>query len=203
MRMKTLPAIAASLFLAGLIGCQSYPSQVLLDPDHFENDSLRIDWAIGLDFFRLKVTNTSEAQVDLDLVNSAVVSVDGQARHLAFLVHREAQMIPPRSYVVLAADQGAIFGADIYGRFNAETEEKYPLPGGVSPDDRVFLKSHSGQSLRLYLSAEIKGKKTVLDIPFRIRDVYKNRPGQETPAPAAAAPLLPTSAPVPSSQKTK
>ncbi len=201
MRKKTLPMIVASLLVAGLVGCQSYPSQVLLDPDHFENDSLRIDWAIGLDFFRLKVTNTSESPVDLDLVNSAVISVDGQARHLSSLIHRDAEMVPPRSYVVLAADQGAIFGADIYGKFNAETEEKYPLPGGVSPDDRVFLKSHSGQSLRLYISADIKGKRTVLDIPFRIRDVYKNRPGQEAPAPAAAAPLAPASAPA--SQKTK
>ena len=63
------------------------------------------------------------------------------------------------------------------------------------------MRIHSGQSLRLYISADIKGKRTVLDIPFRIRDVYKNRPGQEAPAPAAAAPLAP--APAPASQKTK
>jgi len=188
MRMKSAFVIVPVLLALALAGCQSYPSQVLLDPDHFENDSVRIDWAIGLDFFRLKVSNTSDAQADFDLLNSAVVSVDGQAKHLASLVHRDAVMIPPKSYVVLASDQGAIFGADIYGKFNAESEEKYPLGGGLGGDDRVFLKSHSGQSLRLYLSAELKGKKVVLDIPFRIRDVYKNRSGQPEQPPQAAPP---------------
>lgn len=201
MRMKWAFVVVPALLALVLAGCQSYPSQVLLDPDHFENDSLRIDWAIGLDFFRLKIANTSDAQADLDLVNSAVISVDGEAKHLSSLIHQDAVMIPPRSYVVLAADQGAIFGADIYGRFNKESEEKYPMGGGLGSDDRVFLKSHSGQSLRLYVTAELKGKKAVLDIPFRIRDVYKNRSGQPEQPPQPAPPPAPAPAPVPEKKK--
>ncbi len=206
MPMKSSIAILSAVLALALTGCASYRSQVLLEPDHFENDSLRIDWAIGLDFFRLKITNLSDGQVDLDLANSAVISVDGESRNLVALGRRDIEMIPPRSYLVLAADEGAIFGADIYGKFNAESEEKYPLPGGFNADDRLFLKSHAGQSLRLYLSAEIKGKKTILDIPFRIRDVYKYRGPQEQPAPAAnPAPSTPvTPAPAPAAApKTK
>jgi len=201
MRMKWAFLVVPALLALALAGCQSYPSQVLLDPDHFENDAVRIDWAIGLDFFRLKISNTSDAQADLDLVNSAVISVDGEAKHLSSVIRRDAVMIPPKSYVVLAADQGAIFGADIYGKFNAESEEKYPLGGGLGSDDRVFLKSHSGQSLRLYLTAELKGKKAVLDIPFRIRDVYKNRSGQPGQPLQPAPPPPPAPAPAPEKKK--
>ncbi|HVO39314.1 MAG TPA: hypothetical protein VMV03_09835 [Spirochaetia bacterium] len=201
MRMKWAFLVVPALLALALAGCQSYPSQVLLDPDHFENDAVRIDWAIGLDFFRLKISNTSDAQADLDLVNSAVISVDGEAKHLSSVIRRDAVMIPPKSYVVLAADQGAIFGADIYGKFNAESEEKYPLGGGLGSDDRVFLKSHSGQSLRLYLTAELKGKKAVLDIAFRIRDVYKNRSGQPGQPLQPAPPPPPAPAPAPEKKK--
>ena len=194
---STLMILPAVLFVLAISGCASYPSQVLLDPDHFENDSVRIEWAIGLDFFRLKLSNLTDAQVDLDLANSAVISVDGEARHLVALGRRDTEIIPPKSYIVLASDQGAMFGADIYGKFNAESEEKYPMGGGLGSDDRVFPKSHSGQSLRLYLTAEVRGKRVVLDVPFRIRDVYKNRSGQPQAqqADAAAQPVSPQPAP--------
>ena len=153
---------------AVLSGCASYPAQMVLDPAKFENDALRVEWAIGINFFSVKLTNLTDAQIDLDLANSAIVSVDGEARPLALTMRKDAAMIPPKSYIVLSADQAAVYGTDILGRFNAETEDRYPMPLNSSSDDRLFLKGHSGESLRLYLTATVRGKKTVYDIPFRI-----------------------------------
>jgi hypothetical protein len=62
--------------------------------------------------------------------------VDGEARPLAAATQRDAAMIPPKSYIVLGSSQGAVFGTDILGRFNAETEEKYPLPANPNGEDR-------------------------------------------------------------------
>ncbi len=167
--MKKAPFAAALAVVAALMaGCASYPAQVMLEPARFENDALQVEWAIGINFFRLKVTNLTDAQVDLDLAGSAVVSVDGEARVLAGLVQRDAAFVPPHAYIVLSSPRGAIFGTDILGRFNAETEDRYALPLNTSADDRVFLKGHSGETLRLYLAATARGKKSVLDLPFRI-----------------------------------
>jgi hypothetical protein len=174
-----------------LAGCATtYPAQVQLDPAKYEDGSLRLEWAVGINFFRLKVTNLTDQQADLDLGSSAIVSVDGEARVLSGFARAEAAMLPPKSYIVLASEQGAIFGTDILGRFNAETEDKYPLPSNPSVDDRLFLKSHSGETVRLYLAATIKGKKTILDVPFKIAGAQRVRStAEDTPAaPAAAKP---------------
>ena len=168
-----------------LAGCASFPTQVLLDPARFENDAIRLEWAIGVNFFRIKLTNITDAQVDLDLANSAIISVDGEARPLSVVMRKDTAMVPPRSYVVLGADQGAVFGTDILGRFNAETEERYPMPMNVSSDDRVFLKGHTGETIRLYLTAEVRGKKTVYDISYKISGATRvGSRAEAAPAPA-------------------
>jgi hypothetical protein len=162
-------AVVLALAACAMAGCTSYPAQVTLDPARYENKTLRVEWAIGSNFFRLRISNLTEAPFDIDLANSAVVSVDGEARYLLATGKRDIAIVPPRSYVVLASEQGAVFGTDILGRFNAESEEKYPLPGGgIKAEDRTFLKSHSGETLRLYLMTEVEGKKVIFDIPFKI-----------------------------------
>jgi hypothetical protein len=165
-------ALGCMLLIAGmaavLAGCASYPAQMILDPARFENDALRVEWAVGLNFFRVKLTNLTDAQIDLDLANSAIVSVDGEARTLALSVRKDAAMLPPKSYIVLSSEKGVVYGTDILGRFNAETEDRYPMPLDTNADDRLFLKGHSGETLRLYLTATVRGKKTVYDVPFKI-----------------------------------
>lgn len=207
--MRTLSRVSAVLALVvGVVtGCMTpntYPAQLILEPPRFENDSLRIDWVIGAAFFRLKVTNLTAEQMDLDLANSAVVSVDGEARGLSLVDRKDSQMIPPKSYVVLASEQGVVYGTDILGRFNSESEEKYPLPSGdLATEDRTYLKTHSGETLRLYLSAEVRGKKTVFDIPFRITGATRVMQGTgDQPAPAAA-PAAAAPAPTPATPTTK
>jgi hypothetical protein len=195
--MKTLARVSAvlALVVGVMAGCMTatYPAQLLLEPPRFENDSVRIEWVIGATFFRMKVTNLTTEQMNLDLAGSAIVSVDGEARPLSLVDRKDSQMIPPRSYVVLASEQGVVYGTDILGRFNSESEEKYPLPSGsLGTEDRTYLKTHSGETLRLYLSAEVKGKKTVFDIPFRITGATRVMQGaadQQGPAaPAATQP---------------
>jgi hypothetical protein len=199
--MRTLARVSAVLALVVGVtaGCMTttYPAQLLLEPPRFENDSVRIEWVIGATFFRMKVTNLTTEQMNLDIAGSAIVSVDGEARPLALVDRKDSQMIPPRSYVVLASEQGVVYGTDILGRFNSESEEKYPLPSGsLGTEDRTYLKTHSGETLRLYLSAEVKGKKTVFDIPFRITGATRVMQGagdQQGPAaaPAATQPAAP------------
>jgi hypothetical protein len=167
--MKRIAFAAALAALAVFVaGCATYPAQVTLDPPRFENDALRVEWAIGINFFRLKVSNLTAEEVDLDLVSSAIVSVDGEARTLAAMVRSEAAFVPPKAYIILSSERGAIFGTDLLGRFNAESEDKYVMPLNPYSEDRSFLKSHSGETLRLYLAATVRGKKVVLDVPFRI-----------------------------------
>ena len=194
MRAKSRSVLIVLLAAVVLAGCTTtYPAQVLLDPARFDDGSIRLEWAIGMEFFRLKVTNLTDQQIDLDLGSSAIVSVDGEARPLGAATSRDAAMIPPKSYIVLGSRQGAVYGTDILGRFNAETEDKYPLP--ANPDeDRLFLKSHSGETLRLYLSATIKGKKTLLDVPFKIAGASRVQSASGDNAPAAPAPAAPAPA---------
>jgi len=194
-RWSRLVAVMALLACA-IVGCTSYPAQLQLDPARFENKTLRAEWAIGSNFFRLKISNLTDASFDLDLANSSVVSVDGEARYLLATGRRDVVVIPPRSYIVVGSERGAVFGTDIFGRFNSESEEKYPLPGGgFKAEDRTFLKSHSGETLRLYLLADVEGKKTVFDIPFKITGATRVlQSGSEDKS--AAAPV-PAPAPVP------
>ncbi len=187
MRAMSRTVLFVLLAVVVLAGCTTtYPAQVQLDPARFDDGSIRLEWAIGMNFFKLKITNLTDQQIDLDLANSAVVSVDGEARPLASATQQDAAMIPPKSYVVLGSRQGAVYGTDILGRFNAETEEKYPLPANPD-DDRLFLKSHSGETLRLYLDATIKGRKTLLDIPFKIAGASRVQSAAGDNAPAAPA----------------
>jgi hypothetical protein len=164
-----------------------------------------VEWAIGSTFFRLKISNLTDASFDLDLANSAVVSVDGEARYLLAAGRKDVVVIPPRSYIVVASEQGAVFGTDIFGRFNAESEEKYPLPGGgFRAEDRTFLKSHSGETLRLYLLADVEGKKAVFDIPFKITGaarVLQSGSEDKSAAPAAAPAPPPVVSPAPPAKK--
>jgi hypothetical protein len=178
---KMLPAaVTAVLLAAALTGCAStYPAQLNLDPTRYENDAVRVEWAIGINFFELKLTNLTSEQIDLDLESCAIVSVDGEARPLARIVNTDAPFIPPKSYVVLSGNRGAIFGTDIYGKFNNESNEKYPVSFDASNNDRMYLKGHSGETLRLYLAGTVKGKKTVLDIPFRILGASRVQQGAE------------------------
>ncbi len=189
-RFRGLWILACAGLTAFLAGCASFPTQVLLDPARFENDAIRVEWAIGINFFRIKLTNITDAQINLDMANSAIISVDGEARPLSVVTRKDAAMVPPRSYVVLGADQGAVFGTDILGRFNAESEDRYPMPGNVSSDDRVFLKGHTGETIRLFLTAEVRGKKVVYDIAYKISGA--TRVGSR----AEAAPAQPAPPPV-------
>jgi hypothetical protein len=193
MRMRSRLVAVLALVACALLGCATYPAQLMLDPVRFENKTLRVEWAIGATFFRLKLTNLTDSQIGLDLASSAVVSVDGEARYL-LPGRKDVENIPPRSYIVLASEQGVVFGKDILGRFNAESEEKYPLPAGLQAEDRTFLKSHSGETLRLYLAADVEGKKTVFDIPFKVLGATRvlqsgaeDRGVVNPPAPAAPA----------------
>jgi hypothetical protein len=160
--------MAAVVLVLAVSGCVSYPAQVIFDPPRFESDSLRVEWAVGINFFRAKLTNLTDTQIDLDLDNSAVVSVDGESRLLALVLRKGTAMIPPKSYVILSSESGVIFGTDILGKFNAETEDRYPLPLATNSDDRLFLKAHTGETLRLYMTAMVRGKKTIYDVPFKI-----------------------------------
>ena len=193
MRNPARLSAVLAFVIAAAAGCMTatYPAQLVLEPARFENDSLRIEWVIGANFFRMKVTNLTTEQMDIDLAGSAIVSVDGEARPLSLVGRKDSQMIPPRAYVVLASEQGVVYGTDILGRFNSENEEKYPMPSGnLGTEDRAYLKTHSGETLRLYLSAEVKGKKVTYDIPFRITGATRvMQGGADQRAPAAAPPV--------------
>jgi hypothetical protein len=194
--------VGIGLVACAISGCTTYPAQVTLDPARFENKTLRVEWAIGSNFFRLKISNLTDASFDLDLANSAVVSVDGEARYLLAAGRKEVVVIPPRAYIIIASEQGAVFGTDIFGRFNAESEEKYPLPGGgIRAEDRTFLKSHAGETLRLYLLAEVEGKKAVFDIPFKITGASRVLQGASEDRNAAVPAPPPVVSPPPPTKK--
>lgn len=202
-KWSRLVAVMA-LVACAILGCTTYPAQVQLDPARFENKTLRVEWAIGSNFFRLKISNLTDASFDLDLTNSAVVSVDGEARYLLAAGRKDVVVVPPRSYIVIASEKGAVFGTDIFGRFNAESESKYPLPGGgFRAEDRTFLKSHSGETLRLYLLADVEGKKAVFDIPFKITGATRVlQSGSDDKSAAAPAPApAPVVSPPPPAKK--
>jgi hypothetical protein len=174
--------------MAVLAGCvTTYPTQAVLDPARFENDAVRVEWAAGASFFRMKLSNLTDAPLIVDMARSAVISVDGEARALAAVTRRDVTAIPPRSYVILASEQGVVYGTDIFGRFNQEPEDRYPLPGS-SADDRIFLRAHIGETVRLYLAAEVRGKNAAYDIAFRITGA--SRVGAKAEAAPAAQPAV-------------
>ena len=178
--------LLVAVVLAGLAGCASFPTQLVLEPARFENDAIRVEWAVGMAFFRMKVTNLTDAPLTLNMTDSAVISVEGEARTLASMTRRDSTVVPPKAYVVLSSEQGVVYGTDIFGRFNSEPEDRYPLPG--ASDDRIFLRAHTGETLRLYVVAEVKGKTVTYDIPFRITGASKIGVKPEPAAAPAAAP---------------
>jgi hypothetical protein len=195
MRKLRAGYLLAAVVLTALAGCASFPTQLVLEPARFENDALRVEWAVGMAFFRMKVTNLTDTPLTLDMGTSALISVEGEARTLAAMTGRTSTMIPPKAYVILSSEQGAVFGTDIYGRFNSEPEDRYPLP--AASDDRIFLRAHTGETLRLYLVAEVRGKPATYDIPFRIAGASKVgvKPEPAPAAPPAAAPAAPPKKP--------
>jgi hypothetical protein len=196
MRKSVAGYLLAGVVLAALAGCTSFPTQLVLDPVRFENDAVRVEWAAGAAFFRMKLTNLTDAPLILDMERSAVISVDGEARTLAAVTKRDAAVVPPKAYVILGSEQGIVYGTDIYGRFNSEPEERYPVPGSDS-DDRIFLRGHIGDTIRLYLVAEVRGKPATYDIPFRVTGASRvgTKP-DAAPAPAVV-PAVPPVKPKP------
>ena len=191
MRSSRAGYLLVGVVLAALAGCASFPTQLVLDPARFENDAMRVEWAAGAAFFRMKLTNLTDAPLILDMGRSAVISVDGEARTLAAVTRRDSATVPPKAYVILSSEQGVVFGTDIYGRFNSEPEERYPLPASDS-DDRIFLRGHIGDTIRLYLVAEVRAKPALYDITFRVTGA--SRVGTKpdvAPAPAAAPAATP------------
>ncbi len=198
MRKLRAGYLLAVVALAVLSGCvTTFPTQLVLEPARFENDAIRVEWAVGMSFFRMKMTNLSDQPLSLDMGTSAVVSVEGEARTLAAMTGRTTTVIPPKAYVILSSEQGAVYGTDIYGRFNQEPEDRYPL--AAAADDRIFLRAHTGETLRLFLVAEVKGKTVSYDIPFRITGA--SRVG-ERPAAAPAPTAVPPASTVPPKKTT-
>jgi len=196
MRKSLAGYLLAAVVLAALAGCATtYPTQLVLEPARYENDAIRVEWAAGMAFFRMKVTNLTDAPLTLNMTDSAVISVEGEARTLASMTRRDSTVVPPKAYVVLSSEQGVVYGTDIYGRFNSEPEDRYPLPG--ASDDRIFLRAHTGETLRLYVVAEVKGKTVTYDIPFRITGASKIgvKPEPAPAAPPVAAPVVPPKKP--------
>jgi hypothetical protein len=193
--MRMLRAGYVLIVTAALAGCATtYPTQAVLDPARFENDSVRVEWAAGASFFRMKLSNLTDAPLLVDMGRSAVISVDGEARTLAAVTRRDVTTIPPKAYVILASEQGVVYGTDIFGRFNQEPEDRYPLPGSAA-DDRIFLRAHIGEAVRLYLVAEVRGKSATYDMVFRITGA--SRVGAKAEAAPAAPPPPPVVQPAP------
>ena len=62
------------------------------------------------------------------------------------------------------------------------------MPANLNADDRVFLKGHTGETIRLYLTAEVRGKKVVYDITYKISGA--TRVGSRTEAAPPPPPVV-------------
>ena len=94
--------------------CVTYPKMAKIDPRIFENDLIRIEFAIGKKVYNFSVHNKTDNEISI-ANKSSIISINGQSKNLFDKV--EDLYIPPNSWVLFSSNQDVFFNQNMYTRF--------------------------------------------------------------------------------------
>jgi len=162
--------------VALLASCTTLPKMVKLVPEYYEDDYVKISYAIGTNVHSLEIKNKTDFEITIDTGSCSIITTTGQARTLNLIgLDRH---IPPHSSVVFIANQLTFFNDDIYDGFDFEnTKPFYDVPqyDYTYYGETGVIESWKGQSIRLYIPMSIGDISRILDINLVVDGVRKNR----------------------------
>ncbi|MCL2804749.1 MAG: hypothetical protein FWD26_02305 [Treponema sp.] len=127
------------VFVICFVSCQTpLPELARVNPNSFEDNDLKIEYAIGKNVHYISITNKTSSEIYLT-DKSSIISINGQAKSLNFPVGSnnsfaknllnvvggtnvrntpvDTWFIPPRSKIVLETNQETFFDQNIYSDF--------------------------------------------------------------------------------------
>jgi hypothetical protein len=159
---RILGTILFMIFLS-LYACKTIPTKGNFLPETYANSKYRIEFAIGIKIYAIKITNYTNEVLYIDTARSAIISYDGEARNLKLL--GGSSFIPPRSYVVYSSPEKAFYSTDIFSIFKKKKVEVFKIP------DKTEMEKYIGKTIRLYLVLMSEDNEDILDIPLKLSQI--------------------------------
>jgi hypothetical protein len=157
--------IVAAFVFSFLLSCTGTPSTLAdIDPLFYEDENVRIDFAIGTRVFYFSVYNKTGKLIQAG-DKAYIVSIGNQARRL--LPVTESAYIPPNSWVLFNPDRETFFNINMYAllakKSNKEIVRTY--------FDEDLIESMQDRIIRIYISFIINDEEFIYDIPIKINGV--------------------------------
>ena len=160
--------LIVSVLLAITISCATYPAMAKTDPQIFENDYIKIEFAIGIKVYNFSVFNKTDNEISITN-KSSIISIGGQSKNL--FDSTDDMYIPPRSWILFTTNQDVFFNQNMYTRFvernTSATSHNSRQRASVLTDVNI-IKNNAGNIIRIYLSFFINEKEEIYDIPLKI-----------------------------------
>jgi hypothetical protein len=167
MKTRIWLLVAAAAICSGMLqSCRSFPAKLIVEPGYYEDESIRIDYRIGLNVYFIEILNKTETEIVVDPIRSSIISIANQTRSLN--LKQEDSHIPPKAALIIRPNQSTIFGTDIDSVFKppaVQFSEFSPLT------EKEYLKQYVGSNIRIYMPLAIGGKERVYDIILSIKNV--------------------------------
>lgn len=169
------------LMLPGCVTQPLAPARLILDPEAFDNQLVRIEYRIGYGHTEgwicsLKITNKTDAEMFIDFNRCSLVSFDGETRFIQ--PKRDDDHIPPHSYLIVESDNPVFFSTNIDAPFETSPRPTDPFASGPPrrPSEKEILQMAIGHKVRLFLPVTVNAAETIYDLVLSITGVeQKNK----------------------------
>jgi hypothetical protein len=159
---------ALTLFFSS---CTTIPKMVRFNTDYYEDDDVKVWYAIGTTVHYLEIENKTNDEIVIDNNRCSIIAPTNQTRTLNLL--GQDSHIPPKSSLVLSANQQTFFYTDIYSNFDLKDESHDADIYYLS--EKSIIDSWIGKKIRLYLPMVVGARNKILDIPLIINGVKTTR----------------------------
>jgi len=152
-------------FVLVMVACQSIPSKILLSPNTYSDDKIKIEYSFGTKAYNIRITNLTDNELFIDIQRCSIISITGETKNL-LLVPNDSH-IPPRANLVLSSTQQVLFSTDIDTQFKSE------LNDGQYLSESEFIKKFIGQRIRLFIPVSVENEEKIYDLLLTIEGVEK------------------------------
>jgi len=174
MKRRFIHLVIGATFIMLLTACTTIPKIAEFEPDYYEDNDVRIWYAIGSTVHHLEIENKTDDDLLIDFNRCSIISTLGQTRSLN--LSGLDSHIPPHSSIILNSNQLAFFYYDIYSEFELKDDSSdsgtYSI--GIYNETKQ-IESWKGKLIRLYIPMQIGTRNKTLDLSLVINGVKSKR----------------------------